>query len=442
MRRLLTAVAVASLLLGTIPTAGAADLASGPGPGYVATDNVEWLGNIPVNTDSAGGRLLDGFFYISDDRGLTIYDVSKPESPQLTGFAPVPQGAYFVEEDLDTNGKIALIGSYGDLAPSIGPLDRLLVVDVANKSNPRVISELQGVDSHTVSCVLDCTYAYNSDGKIIDLTDPAKPKLVGNWAEADGPQGVKGAHDVTEVAPGIVVTSSNPMLVLDANANPAAPLLKGSGGPADRRFMHGNLWPQNGTDAFVLAGGETGGSCADESDGAFMTFKPTTDPLTGTVTMEQADEYRVFTGLPTDGNSPYDQYCAHWFDTHPTYADGGLVAMGWYEHGTRFLDVAAETGEITEKGWFYPVGGSTSAAYWITDEIVYAVDYQRGIDILRFTDAPATGTIAVPASPGYVAPPAAPAPATPALRAQRAEDPYVPASWPGGQARQVSAIAE
>jgi hypothetical protein len=424
MRRLSTAVALMALLLGFVPSAGAASLRSEIGPGYIATDNVEWLGNIPINTDSAGGRLLDGYFYISDDRGLTIYDVTDPASPSLEGFAPVPQGAYFVEEDLDTNGEIALIGSYGDLAPNIGPLNRLLVIDVSDKSNPHVLSELQGVDSHTVSCVLDCTYAYNSDGKIIDLTDPTSPQLVGNWAEADGPQGVRGAHDVTEVAPGIVVTSSNPMLVLDATENPASPSLIGSGKPSDNRFMHGNLWPQGGTDAFVLAGGETGGDCADESDGAFMTFRPSTDPQTGEITMEQLDEYRVFTGLPTEGNSPYDQYCAHWFDTHPTYADGGLVAMGWYEHGTRFLDVAAETGEITERGWFYPVGGSTSAAYWITEEIVYAVDYQRGIDILRFTDAPATGTRTVPASAGYVATTAAAAPLTSALRARLTADPY------------------
>jgi hypothetical protein len=31
-----------------------------------------------------------------------------------------------------------------------------------------------------------------------------------------------------------------------------------------------------------------------------------------------------------------------------------------------------------------PSAGSTSAAYWITRDIVYAVDYTRGIDILRY----------------------------------------------------------
>ncbi len=171
-----------ALALSALPNAGADDLAAEPGPGYIATDNVEWLGTIPINTDSAGGRLVDGYFYISDDRGLTIYDTKDPANPQRVGFAAVPQAAYFVEEDLDTNGKIALIGSYGDLSPaSNGPLHRLIVIDVADKAKAKVIGELERVDSHTVSCVLDCTYAYNSDGQIIDLRVPTTPQLVGNW---------------------------------------------------------------------------------------------------------------------------------------------------------------------------------------------------------------------------------------------------------------------
>ena len=421
MRTLWTAVAAVALVLGLMPTAGANDLMAGPGPGYIATDNVEWLGNIPVNTDSAGGRLLDGYFYISDDRGLTIYDTADPANPKRVGFAVVPQGAYYVEEDLDTNGEIALIGSYGDLSPaSDGPLNRLIVVDVKDKANPKVIGELEGVDSHTVSCVLDCTYAYNSNGQIIDLREPAAPKLVGNWTTGTP---VKGSHDVSEVAPGIVLTSSNPMVLLDANADPANPTMIGTGTPPDKRFMHGNLWPRNATDKFVLAGGETGGDCKDKSDGGFMTFAPTTDEVTGQTTMTMVDEFHLFTGVPTDGNSPYDQFCAHWFDTHPTYADGGLVAMGWYEHGTRFLDVAAD-GQITEKGWFYPLGGSTSAAYWVTDEIVYAVDYQRGIDILKFTDAPVTGTTEVAPSPAYVAPLRTRAPMASLAGKALSKDPY------------------
>jgi hypothetical protein len=31
------------------------------------------------------------------------------------------------------------------------------------------------------------------------------------------------------------------------------------------------------------------------------------------------------------------------------------------------------------------VGGYTASAYWISKDIVYTLDYRRGLDILRFT---------------------------------------------------------
>jgi hypothetical protein len=41
-------------------------------------------------------------------------------------------------------------------------------------------------------------------------------------------------------------------------------------------------------------------------------------------------------------------------------------------------------GKVSEAGYFLPWRGSTSAAYWVTEEIVYSIDYERGLDILRF----------------------------------------------------------
>jgi hypothetical protein len=49
---------------------------------------------------------------------------------------------------------------------------------------------------------------------------------------------------------------------------------------------------------------------------------------------------------------------------------------------TRFLKIG-EDGQIKRVGYFLPNAGSTSAAYWVTNRIVYAVEYTRGIDILR-----------------------------------------------------------
>jgi hypothetical protein len=182
----------------------------------------------------------------------------------------------------------------------------------------------------------------------------------------------------------------------------------------DRRFIHGNLWPYHGEvpledpsyvfdpadfDDFLLVGGETSlptGSCG-EDDGAFMTFDWTEDPDTGFLTFDFVDEYRVDAQLPTEGGSPYDQFCAHWFTTHPTFQDGGVVAMGWYEHGTRFLSVDDQGTISDELGWIIPFGASTSAAYWVTEEIVYTTDYQRGVDIVIVditpTETPAPTTV-------------------------------------------------
>lgn len=368
MRKLFAAaVGVMALLLGGSASA-VSDLRYGPTAGGFASDNVEHVTHIPLNLDSAGARLVDGYFYITTSNGLTIYDVSEPESPQRLGFLPMPQQPYFAEEDVDTNGRILLISTFNGLN----------VVDVEDKSNPVVIGEVSGLDEHTFSCVLDCKWAYGSEGAIVDLRDPSEPKQVGNWA---GGLNLGNTHDVTEVKPGFVLTSTQPMLLLDVRKPDAPKVLAQSEQRPD--YMHANLWPNGMKDRFYLAGTESMGPTCDESDGALITYDASRWQKTKTFRI--IDEYRVANGLPTDGNAAANLYCTHWFDVRPGYRNGGIVAMGWYEHGTRFFEVSSK-GKIEEIGWFVPFAGSTSAAYWVDKNIVYAVDYNRGIDILRFND--------------------------------------------------------
>lgn len=358
--------------LASVPSFASAE----PGPGYFASENVEFVAHVPLNNDSAGGALVGKHFYITSSRGLLIYDVSDPVAPAQVGFLPLLQEPYFAEEDPDTNGSVLLVGG----------LDGVLnVVDVEDKTNPQIVGTLPGGDAHTTTCVLDCTWAYNNDGTIIDLRDPTKPKVAGDWTKSSPAQ--QGGHDVTEVAPGLIVTSSSPMLYLDARKNPAKPKVLATAGDTGGRYIHGNLWPHNGKDRFLLVGGESGGpaACDGEGDGTFMTFD--TRSWKKTRTFRMIDEFFIGSGLPTDGKFPTALYCAHWFDTHPSYKNGGLVAMAWYEHGTHFFDVSSK-GKIEEVGYFLPAAGSTSAEYWLNDEILYAVDYNRGLDILRFTGKP------------------------------------------------------
>jgi len=368
MRKTIAALAVL-LVIAAAPVAQALDV-DGVGPGYFASDNVEYVGYVPLENDTSGARIVGEYMYVTTSRALTIYDLSDPELPKRLGSVVIAQEPYFAEEDVDTNGRILLVGS----------MDSLNVVDVEDKSNPKIIGTLDDADNHTISCVLDCRWGYGSEGVIVDLRDPTKPKLAGNWAKGTPASG--GGHDVTEVAPGMVLTSTQPLMLLDARKNPRKPKLLAVGRNDDDRFMHSNLWPNQMKDRFFLAGGETLGPSCDEADGAFMTWDARNWKKTGRFTM--IDEYRVKNGLYTDGDSPANVLCMHWFDVHPEYRNGGMVAVAWYEHGTRLLNVTS-SGKIKEAGYFLPAGGSTSAAYWVTKNIIYTADYNRGIDIIRVT---------------------------------------------------------
>ena len=371
LRRLIAATSALLCLTAGIASASPS-IDGGPGPGYFASDNVEFVTHVPLNNDSAGGKLVGDYFYVTSSRGLLIYDVSDPIAPTIVGILPLVQQPYFTEEDPDTNGKILLVGG----------LDGVLnVISVEDKTNPQVIGSLDGADDHTTTCVLDCKWAYNSGGDIIDLRNPTKPEIAGSWKEGTP---VGSGHDVTEVAPGIVMTSSTPMLLLDARKDPAKPKIIATIGKTEPRYIHANVWPQEMKDRFLLVQAETtsGASfCGEESDGSFMTFDARQWKKTGTFKM--LDELRFATGLPTDGRMPVGTYCAHWFDVHPSFRNGGLLSMAFYENGVHFLEVS-KTGKISEAGYFLPLATSVSATYWVTDDIVYTVDYNRGIDIIRF----------------------------------------------------------
>ena len=101
-----------------------------------------------------------------------------------------------------------------------------------------------------------------------------------------------------------------------------------------------------------------------------------------------ADQVRPVAGNYLDGNPPQGSFhlgCSvHWFEPQPSFKNGGVVAMASYENGTRFKKIDPD-GKISEVGFFEPLGGSTSAPHWAPDgRTVYAIDYQRGIDVLRW----------------------------------------------------------
>ena len=378
----LRAALVAVLSAAALAPAGAhAQLPGTP----ITSKNAEFVENFAQSSDSAGARLVGHYFYITTERDLTIYDTSTPEDPKQVGHLQFPAGDvrnyYYPQEDPDTNGKILLTTDEGALE----------VIDVSDKSNPHFLSKLAGTKQHTISCILDCTWAYGScgslsctKGEIIDLRDPEHPKLAGDWvSQIPAALRPNSNHDVTEVAPGIVMTSSTPLVLLDAREDPAHPKVLATAGKQGDPFVHANLWPHQMQDDIVLVGGESiGPGCDSDAAAAFQTWDASAWRTTGKIT--PLDQFRIPYGLAIDGAMPQSTYCVHWFTPHPTYRNGGLIAISWYEQGTRFLQIHPD-GKITELGWFTPLGTTASAAYWISDRIVYVADYNRGLDVIRYT---------------------------------------------------------
>ncbi|HEX2196549.1 MAG TPA: hypothetical protein VHJ76_06450, partial [Actinomycetota bacterium] len=251
MKKLLVVLACLGLVAsGLSSTAGA-----GPSAGGYSSDNVEWVAHVPFNGPTATGANFfksggDHYMVVTSWHNFAIYNINNPEAPQLVG-DPVPFGFKFENEDVSTNGKIML---FSETIPS----DDLHVWDIEDKSNPVLLATVVGAGDHTTECILKCKWAYGSEGTITDLRDPANPKLLSEkWTDGQVP--VSAFHDVTEVAPGIVLTSTDPMLLLDARKDPAHPKFLAATEKYESNGLpfHSNLWPRSMKDRWVIAGGET-----------------------------------------------------------------------------------------------------------------------------------------------------------------------------------------
>jgi hypothetical protein len=220
---------------------------------HASTDNVEYLGRFPEHWGTAGGRLVGDRYYLTDPRGVHVYDVSTPESPSLLGSIEVYQqttGAALAQEEPDTDGNILVV----DGSPTPFGSAALQVVDVSDPANMEIIGSLNVTD-HTWTCVSvpgevtgepgvatlhadpraqavapafateaetpACSYVYGRTGHIIDLTDPTNPVNLSNtWREA-AEYGVRTnspyTHDMTQIRPGLVMTAGSTNILLDTS---------------------------------------------------------------------------------------------------------------------------------------------------------------------------------------------------------------------------------
>ena len=158
------------------------------------------------------------------------------------------------------------------------------------------------------------------------------------------------------------------------------------------KFVHSARWPRDGKDKILMTGGEKNftGRC-EAADSEFSTYSADA-VLTG--------KGKKFVGplaqKPPAGNGTYLDgkpvagalgCSVHWFQEHPSFKNGGLVALSEYEDGVRFLQIGKK-GEIEEQGFFIGLGSSTSSPKWApSGDVLYSIDYFRGIDIMRWKGA-------------------------------------------------------
>jgi hypothetical protein len=398
--------------------------------------NVSYLGTIQQDVGlTTGARVVASTpemkaagipdrLFVHDAKNYTIYDISEPANPKT--MSTIHLNNAWEGEEVPTDGKVIVLADDYLIAdpmcgaPGVGLVqDGKGCVQFFDVRDPANVHEVAAVpaQNHTAECAApeedhtnDCEYVYGSYGTIIDARNVLKDgttKVLGNWIEGLKAQGVSesSCHHIRQLRPGVLLTACKPFSVISINAadggSPSDPRVLATGQAPGNRFIHSARWPRGGTDKFIFTGGENNftGVCSDNQstfdvyDASNVANGSSSDfgaPL---------DEFKPINGTYTDGHAPAGELgCStHWFMEHPSFHNGGLVALSQYENGVRFLQVTPE-GKVKEVGYFVATGSSSSSPKWAPDgKTVYSMDYHRGIDILRWN-----GDTYVPTAAGKV----------------------------------------
>lgn len=437
--KLVAAVACTLLVVGGV--ASASDLREGvtrQATRLVMSDNVSLLKTLPEGV----GAIAIAFssdtphMYLSTLKAIQVYDTSDPKDPQLVGVEPLP---HYQNEGMSLgerrNGdKFLLVASGAASVSPRGYTDSnsryVTVVDVTDPTSPEAVGGTE-TDSrtHTVSCTTpSCEWAY-SDGRtqgkisIIDLRNWREPKMATTY-ESVVPQGhdqdvdeagimwhVGGqgavALNVKKATKPVPLASTNFQgvgnpdrekspwnnFILHNSARPNAKAFKPNAGPS---LKHGNV--------LLATEEDTAADICGPHLGSFSTWhipyvdakrykkdNPKVQPGNGRITP-------LALWYPEDAGVAGANCSAHYFDYHKK----GFVGQGWYELGTRILDVRNPR-KIKQIGFFVAPGATeTWGAWWVpqrnkkgkvtgrSTNILYTADAVRGVDVLEI-DLPAKG---------------------------------------------------
>ena len=439
MRRTLVACLAAALLGAALAAAPAATAqTAAPGTGEAFAGGLTHIAQLPEVAGAISVQFSSDtpHMYVSTLKGLHVYDISDPRNPAVVSFLPLPhyqnEAMSIAERNKGDVKKFVIIASGLAALSSKGYYDTnsryIIVIDVTDPANPTEIAGMPTESrTHTVSCLTkSCEFAY-SDGRtqgfisIIDLRQPHAPKMAGTYEsivpqghdqDLDdagilwhvGGQGAVGL-DVSRPTKPVPVASTNGLGVENPDRenspwnnfilhNSARPNAKDFRADAPPKLANGNVFLATEEDT-------TAGECGPQY-GSFQTWHiPYVDAA-----RYRKDNPSLGVGggrmTPLDNWYPEDaavgSACsAHYFDYH----EKGFVAQGWYEYGTRILDVRNPK-NIKQVGYFFNNAMQAWASYWVparndkgkvtgrSTNIVYTADEVRGIDVLE-VKLPGTG---------------------------------------------------
>ncbi len=407
--------------------------------------------NVAIQGANPGTAAISGCFtrsaptfVVSGLDRLTVYDVSEPAAPVLTGTIP---NAVFENEAMTCGEKrtvrkskvrirrFALIGvdlhnvavdQNGVSHTNDGRGAELMVVEVTNPANPSIRGSVEATTgTHTVACVpsTNCRYAYSSGERdafsIFKIRKLSKPREIDSnpktkkidpfstptgghkWNFDNAGYGIHTGYDGSSV-----FDISNPrkptLVTTTGKAGGLDPEQPGTKGYND--FIHHNSFRPN-AQAFKAGAAPSYAKgnvlLVTEEDyvqtdcslaGSFQTWHVTKlnrhagsaiKPLDKVELSDLQEQQEM--AVP----QPQGTFCsAHWFDYHPS----GIVAIGYYGGGTQFIDVR-DPRDIKSYGYAYMGASEVWDAMWVPKydadgfqtggktNVVYSIDLAQGINV-------------------------------------------------------------
>ena len=407
-------------LLAVLAAAAAMALSAPSGAVAAQSSNVQSVAQIASLPAAISINFIGDTMFVSTVHGVYSYDVSDPANPTLLGALPM----YIWEnEDVSVDPKRKLLfvsrDPRGFTSPATGgdtfPYGAVHVIDVSEPSVLRQVNVFLVPAGHTTSCVNRCDYIWTAGpyanaatqsqwhGRPIfatDVRDPMNPKPCPAAIDTDHDFGKSGyVHDVQVDRAGVAwVTGQggvrgywtsgrhfDPVKHTIRTATGCDPVpFAGAGTPKSAtpsQFMH-NSWRDSNTRPNLLLATEENVVTDCPTAGRFVIFSlkgtyggqgfaPETDK---TATMKALD-----TWTPEKQEGSTGCASSHYF----TSRGDGITANAFYTQGVRFLDTSNPR-DIRQVGYFVNSDSDTWAAYWHKG-YVFVADFQRGVDILKFT---------------------------------------------------------